>query len=120
MAKQLKGNGADEPGFGHNLGDMKRDLMLAAQEISRIDAEIAGLRERKAEIKHEKVKAHGIKLADFNTVLRWWNLESEDRDQTIDNIRICCEALGVGGQGELFPTPAEIGATKGTRAEARA
>ena len=105
MARKLNGNAGDAPTAGHNFGDLKRDLMLAAQEIAKIDAEIAELRERKTEIKQAKVKAHGIKLADFNTVVRWWQLENEDRNTTIDNIRLCCEALDIGGQGELFPTP---------------
>ena len=100
-------NTADKPGIGHNATEMKRDLLLAAQEIGKIDAEIAELRERKNEIKHEKVKAHGIKLADFNTVARWWKLEGDDRDETLDNIRVCCEALGVGEQGNLFPAANE-------------
>ena len=96
-------NTTDEAGVGHNATEMKRDLQLAAQEIGKIDAEIAELRERKNEIKHEKIKAHGIKLADFNTVARWWKLEGEDRNETLDNIRVCCEALGIGEQGDLFP-----------------
>ena len=96
-------NTTDEAGVGHNATEMKRDLLLAAQEIGKIDAEIAELRERKNEIKHEKIKSHGIKLADFNTVARWWKLEGEDRNETLDNIRVCCEALGIGEQGDLFP-----------------
>ena len=74
-------NATDEAGVGHNATEMKRDLLLAAQQIGKIDAEIAELRERKNEIKHEKVKAHGIKLADFNTVARWWKLEGDDRQR---------------------------------------
>ena len=101
----------DESGIGHNATEMKRDLLLAAQEVGKIDAEIAELRERKNEIKHEKIKAHGIKLADFNTVARWWKLEGGDRDETLDNIRVCCEALGIGGQGDLFPAATEPAAT---------
>ena len=100
-------NATDQAGMGHNATEMKRDLLLAAQEIGKIDAEIAGLRERKNEIKSEKIKAHGIKLADFNTVARWWKLEDDDRSETIDNIRVCCEALGIGEQGDLFPASPE-------------
>ncbi len=100
-------NATNEPGIGHNATEMKRDLLLAAQEIGKIDAEIAELRERKNEIKSEKIKVHGIKLADFNTVARWWKLEGDDRNETIDNIRVCCEALGIGGQGYLFPASIE-------------
>ena len=100
-------NTTDEAGVGHNATEMKRDLLLAAQEIGKIDAEMAELRERKNEIKHEKIKAHGIKLADFNTVARWWKLEGEDRNETLDNIRVCCEALGIGEQGDLFPASPE-------------
>lgn len=103
MAKRLNGDG--DPGLGHNATDMKADLAKAAVAINRIDEQIAELQAERREIKAENVKAHGIKMADFNTVLRWWKLENEERDATIDNIRVCCEALGVGGQGDLFPGP---------------
>ena len=42
-------------------------------------------------------------------------MKTRDRNETIDNIRLCCEALEVGGQGEFFPTPAVVAG-----AEARA
>ena len=115
MAKKLNGGDAADPGLGHNATDIKRDLMLAAQEIARIDEQIAELRAAKNEIKQAKVKAHGVKLADFNTVARWRKLENEDRNQTLDNIRLCCEALEIGTQGDLFPTP-----TATAKAEAHA
>ena len=100
MARKAKD--AAPPEIGHNLEVVKRDLLSAAVEIVKIDAEIAALQEQKAEIKAAKVKAHGVKLGDFNIVLRWRNLDIENQAETIDNIRLCCEALGVGAQGELF------------------
>lgn len=91
-----------------NATAIKSDLLSAARAITGIRAKIAELREEENEIKQTKVKANGIKLADFNTVLRWWNLEDDDRNETLDNIRICAEALNVGAQASLFPTGDDI------------
>ncbi len=107
-------NGNDDPGIGHNGGELRADLAKAATAINKIDEQISQLQAEKREIKVEKVKTHGIKMADFNTVLRWWKLENEDRDETLDNIRMCCEALGIGGQGDLFPTPDEVAGADAT------
>ena len=105
MAKRLKKEEAgDVAGRAHNLTEQKKDIKEAAVEISRINTKISVLQEKRAEIKADKIKKHDIKMADFNTVLRWYLLEDDDRNATIDNIRLCAEALGVGTQGELFPS----------------
>ena len=109
MAKKLEKDGDDAgageaPGRSHNMTEMKADIKTAALEISKINAEIAELQEARTKIKAERIKKHDIKMADFNTVLRWYLLEDDDRNETIDNIRLCAEALGVGRQGELFPS----------------
>ncbi len=100
--------------IAHHGGELRADLAKAASAINKIDEQISQLQAEKREIKAGKVKAHGIKMADFNTVLRWWKLENEDRDETLDNIRLCCEALGVGEQGDLFPTPDEVASADAT------
>lgn len=100
------------PDKTHNLTAIKGDLLKAAKQIKAKQDRIAGIREEISEIKSTMVKAHGIKLADFATVMRWWNLEDEDRDQTLDNIRICAEALGVGAQADMFPSEGAVKAAK--------
>ena len=100
MARKLNG---DAPKRGGNAGAMNTDLKEAADRILTLKKQTAGLQADIGKIKAENVKAHGIKMADFNTVLRWYSLELEDRNATMDNIKVCCEALGVGGQGSLFP-----------------
>jgi hypothetical protein len=50
-----------------------------------------------------RIKALGIRMADFNAVFRLWELEAEERDGAIDGIRTCFVALEIGDQGDLFP-----------------
>jgi len=82
--------------------DLYEDLLNAATQIDTLDAEIKGLQEKKNEVKTSLIKHHGIKIGDFNTVLRWRRLEDEDRNETLDNIRKCCQALGITAQVDLF------------------
>ena len=100
MAMKLNGDVAKK---GNNSSTMKTDLMEAANRILGLKKEVAKIQEEIQEVKAKQVKAHGIKMVDFNTVLRWYSLELYDRNETVDNIRVCCEALSVGVQGALFP-----------------
>ena len=88
--------------------NLYQDLAKAASEINVLDAEIKQLQEKKNEVKQSLVKFHGIKLGDFNTVLRWHNLEDEDQRDTLDNIRKCCEALGLTAQTDLFAEQPDV------------
>ena len=88
--------------------DLYQDLANAATQIDTLDSEIKELQEQKNQVKTSLVKHHGIKLADFNTVLRWRRLEDEDRRDTLDNIRKCCEALGLTAQTDLFAEQPDV------------
>ena len=88
--------------------DLYEDLRNAATQIDSIDAEIKGLQEKKNEVKTSLVKHHGIKIGDFNTVLRWCRLEDEDRNEMLDNIRKCCQALGITAQVDLFAEQSDV------------
>ena len=109
MAKRLKGNGADKDdlGIGHNVNEIKKIISDGVREIIGHEARIAGIR---AEIKEVRggIKGAGIKMKDFAVAKRLYELEGDERHEALDNIRLCCEALGVGVQGDLFPTPAEV------------
>ena len=91
---------------GHNLAEIKRVISSAASEIIKLETERSAvqtaIRENKA-----KVKGCGIKMADFNAVLRLFKLEDEDRAESVDNLKICIEALGIASQGDLFPEKSE-------------
>lgn len=92
--------------IGHNSDEIKKIIQEVVEEI-------IGLKAKKAEIQAEitearsRVKGQGIKMADFNVALRLAELETEDRNDALDGLRICFEALGIGEQGELFPAVAD-------------
>lgn len=103
MARNMAHDDAADIDRTHNATEQKAKLLDAANKIDRLEAEIAELQAEIRQIKHEEVKALGVKLADFNTVRRWRRLEAEERDQTLDNIRLCAEAMNIGMQPDLFP-----------------
>ena len=82
--------------------DASDDILQAVNQILPLLEQIKAIRSEINEIKQARVKAHGIKLIDFNTVLRWRQLEDEERKETLENIQTLCSALGVEAQGELF------------------
>ena len=82
--------------------DAAEDIRGAVNQILPLLEQIKGLRAEINEIKQSKVKAHGIKLIDFNTVLRWHTLEDDERKETIENIQTLCKALDIRAQGQLF------------------
>ena len=70
--------------------------------VSEVVANIIRLKGEKAEIQAQiteqrgRVKSLGLKAIDFNVALRLYELEAEDRNSSLDSIRECCEALGIG------------------------
>lgn len=101
--KKAKDDFEEDPSTkGHNVKHINKTLQEVAGELDRIDAEMDGLRAERKEVR-ARVKALGIKLGNFDVSMRLRNLEDDDRNQAIDDIRVACEALGVGGQGHLFP-----------------
>ena len=102
MAKKLKAD--DAPDRQHNMGEMKEIIASTAANILRLKEEKATIQAAITE-QRAKVKALGIKAVDFNAALRLYELEASERDESIDNLRLCFEALGFGGQGEMFPEP---------------
>lgn len=99
MAKNLKN--ANIVSIGHN-SDHNRIIKEAADEIIKLKAERAEIQAQITQAKGQ-VKGAGIKLTDFNVALRMYELEAEDRNESMNGIKICFEALGIGDQGELFP-----------------
>ncbi|MGD9884602.1 MAG: hypothetical protein AB7U95_31320, partial [Reyranella sp.] len=55
-----------------------------------------------------KIKSLGVKAVDFNVALRLQEIEAKDRNESLDNIRLCFEALGIGVQGDLFPASDDL------------
>lgn len=91
-----------------DLSNARTIIKSAADRIIRLKSERAEIQASITEIKAE-VKALGIKMTDFNAALRWYELEAEDRNESLDNLRMCFQALGIGEQGQLFPAVAAKG-----------
>lgn len=99
-AAHLGGEAQVQEMVASNRADLIRSSVA---EIVRLGEEKAALNEQIAEIKGRVKGELGMKMADFSIALRIYRLEHDDRDQTLDTIRECFEALGVGTQGSLFP-----------------
>ena len=83
------------------MTEQKKLILQVANEINRLEIAKAELGEQIGEQK-SKIKALGIKLADFNAVRRLWKLEEEDRRESLEGVALCAEALGVKLQSDLF------------------
>lgn len=115
MAKRLNEKSENGTDRTHNLGEQKKIIAEAALGIIRLKAERAAIQEAIGE-QRAKVKALGIRMTDFNAALRLYELEADERDQSLDGLRLCFEALGLGEQGSLFPSDEEV--TKARRSRA--
>ena len=89
-----------ETQIGHNVAELEGIVFKAAGAITELMAQRSEIQAKITEEK-AKVRAKGIKLTDFNTALRLFRLEDEDRIASIDNLRLCFSALKV-AQGDLF------------------
>lgn len=106
MPRRLSREDATPPaGIGHNSAEQDRIIKQAVDRIIALKAERAAIGEQITEEK-AKVKALGIKMKAFNVGLNLTELEIEDRNQSIDDLKRVFGALGLGAQGELFPTVA--------------
>ena len=82
-----------------NIGSNSKERRAIVAEVV---ANTIRLKAQKAEIQAQiteergRIKSLGIKAIDFNVALRLYELEVEDRNSSLDSIRECCEALGMG------------------------
>ena len=86
--------------IGHNVAELEGIVREVAGEVTELLAQRSEIQAKITEAK-AKIRAKGIKLTDFNTALRLYRLEAEDRQDSIDNLRLCFAALKV-AQGDLF------------------
>ncbi len=94
---------------GSNSAAVKADVKKAAEAIVKLKSERAGISAKISEIRSEKVKAHGIKAAEFNAMLRLYELQNGDLDdgeqkaaEALTSLQVCAEALGLSSQPDLF------------------
>jgi len=89
----------DAPGISHNSGDRKVLIQSAYQALERFENELAEIREARKAFKDEVIKGKlGMKVSDFQAGYRLYKLEGDERDQMLDTIRECFDALGAGEQ----------------------
>ena len=101
MARRAK-QGEDPGALAGSLTDKMRIIREVDDEVTALEA----IRKKTGEditAARGRLKSAGILQADFNVARRIRKLEGDERSTSIDTIRICCEALGIGAQGTLFP-----------------
>lgn len=86
---------AQSGNIGSNSKERAAIIAEAVSNIIRLKGEKNAIQEQITE-QRARVKALGIKAIDFTVALRLHELEVEDRNSSLDSIRECCEALGMG------------------------
>ena len=73
------------------------------RKINTLEAERKAVGAQITEIKQRVIEGDlGMKISDFNAVLRLYSLEDGDRATYLDALRETFEALGIGGQLSMF------------------
>jgi hypothetical protein len=91
--KALEGQKAEEV----RLSNRAAIIQQACKQILALEAERKAVSSELAEVKAKLIKGDlAMKIADFNTLLRLYKLERDDRDQLIDVLREGFRALGIG------------------------
>lgn len=108
MARKPKTNGDDTATKGHNVKELYKVIRECAQEMNVIRRERQALNERAGDIR-KRVKDHGIQTGSFDFAVKQAEREPEARASYLDGIRLSFEALGIGGQGDMFPPKSESG-----------
>jgi|APTNR8051073442_1049403.scaffolds.fasta_scaffold07308_3 hypothetical protein len=93
-------------------------IRTTVQRICELKAQRSAINARITE-ERGRIRSLGIRAVDFAVAYRLWELEVEDRNNAMDNIRRCCTALALGAQGELFPATAATVAAEPTPGTSR-
>lgn len=81
----------------HNIGQTERAIVEVWKAQMSIQEKIGELQAERREVR-SKIKGLGIKLGDFDAMVRLRNLEDEDRRASIENYKVVYEALSPGEQ----------------------
>lgn len=109
MAKKLTPESENPSGnAGHNAKARAKTIRDAISCIVGLKAQRAAIQEQITEAKG-KVKELGIKMAEFNVALRLYELEREDRDEALDQLRECFDALKIGEQLDFLSAMPPVG-----------
>ena len=107
--KNGKGNGDDSPPeMGGNITDLKKQIKDGATKVIALKEQRSAINEDIASIRAD-LAALGIPRKDFDGAVKRYLMDPKDRTTSDEATAICCEALGVPVQGNLFgdgaPTP---------------
>lgn len=102
----IEDRAAAQTNNGTNATEMKKIVADADRELTAVEAQMDELRAKRKEIR-ARVKGAGMALKRFDFTRKLRDLDQEDRNAHIAEIRLCAEALGIGEQGDLFPQAAE-------------
>ncbi len=106
MVETQKPNGAESAegtsNAKHNIANLSKVIKECATEMMQIMKERGGLNERAGDIR-KRLKDAGVQTAAFDFALRVQNMEEEARQSYLESLQINFEALGIGGQSDLFP-----------------
>ena len=95
----------DHPTQGHNAAARKKIIRDVMQKLDGIDGQIAELQEERTKLKNVHVKGDlGMKVADFNILRRFRNLDDDNRDSLFDTLREGFKALNIGVQSSFLET----------------
>lgn len=118
------GSAGESANRKHNTKARKDILRNAKAQIDALDAEAALKREEVkwlnkqiGDIFHNIKNDLGMKRKDLELVMRLVDLESGERDETLDSIREAWRALSEGEQASLFPEIAPAAGDEGGVAE---
>lgn len=81
---------------GHNAR-ARRDMLAGAfAEYDRLQSDKKAIGEEQSDIKKRMKDALGISPAAFQNSYKLWRLEAGKRRSLVDQMRECCESLGIG------------------------
>lgn len=99
MAKKLTADGekSQSANKDHNTKERAKIIREAVGAIVQLKGEKGAIQEQITEVRG-RVKSLGIKAAEFNVALRFFELDTEDRNESLDGLRECFLALKLGEQ----------------------
>ena len=103
------GSASDKPPEP-NVAARKDTIRDVCKKLQALESQRKDISEEIASLKQTKIKGDlGMKIGDFNTAYRLYQLEGDDRDQLLDTLRETFEALGVGAQLDFLGAMKEGG-----------
>jgi len=114
MAESLSSNGV-----GHNSGSPGAAIRKLNADLAPIESAIADLNEKKRKLRQQFKSDTGMSLADFDAARRLAMIEDDDdRQQKLQNLRTCYNALSKGEQLDWIEHSEAIGSEPGAEAPA--